>query len=384
MKHRTRTIALAVFTTTIVIACSESETSNDLTAPHQLNKSAVKAWDVGSSVRWNRLAISIYRSRGGNPGRPDAYLSLAQYRAVLAAHDGKAGKIHPSPAAAVAGASVVVLKQFYPLDAATIDAELAAQAADEPWPGEKNKDFAAGEAIGRAVGVAVLAFAATDNFGASDPGSPPATPGYFVSSGAPIVRGGYGARPFFLTSSTELMLPPPPVFNSAEYVAALGEVRTFSDNRTAPQLAIAQKWAPFGGALYNDVASDLIVKYHVKELDAARIYAYGNIAALDAIIACFENKFAYWYIRPSRADVAITTPIGLPNHPSYPSAHSCESGAWVAVLIDAFPKERDMLNAMAQEAADSRLFAGLHYRFDNEQGVALGRATAELALKRGF
>lgn len=384
MNHRIRTIALAVFTTTAAIACSESPTSTEPTAPQQPSKSTVKAWDVGSSVRWNRLAISLYRLRGGNPGRRDAYLSLAQYRAVLAAQDGKDAEIHPSPAAAVAGASVVVLKQFYPLDGAAIDAELAAQAADEAWPGEKNKDFAAGEAIGRDVAVAVLAFAATDNFGATDPGSPPTTPGHFTSSGAPIVRGGYRARPFFLTSSSELMLPPPPVFNSAEYLAALGEVRTVSDNRTAGQLAIAQKWAPFGGPLYNEVAGDLIVKYHKKELEAARIYAYGNVAALDAIIACFENKFAYWFIRPSRADLAITTPIGLPNHPSYPSAHSCESGAWVTVLIDAFPAERDMLNAMAREAADSRLFAGLHYGFDNEQGVALGRATAELALKRGF
>jgi hypothetical protein len=75
------------------------------------------------------------------------------------------------------------------------------------------------------------------------------------------------------------------------------------------------------------------VKYRRNELDAARILAYANTAAYDAIIACFYTKFHYWFIRPSQADAAITTPVGLPNHPSYPSAHSCETGAFQGVLV---------------------------------------------------
>src|SRR5262245_15731640 len=74
-----------------------------------------------SSVRWNRRAVALFRVRGGDVGRIDAYLSIAQYRAVLAAHDERHGKSRPSAAGAAAGASVVVLKQFYPLDAAAID-----------------------------------------------------------------------------------------------------------------------------------------------------------------------------------------------------------------------------------------------------------------------
>jgi membrane-associated phospholipid phosphatase len=134
--------------------------------------------------------------------------------------------------------------------------------------------------------------------------------------------------------------------------------------------------------LYNELAGELIVKYRMSELEAARIYAYGNTAAFDAIIACFESKFVYWFIRPSMAEPLITTPIGLPNHPSYPSAHSCESGGWSTILANAFPTESAMLASLVQEAADSRLFAGLHYRFDNEAGVALGQAAGQLALAR--
>ena len=206
--------------------------------------------------------------------------------------------------------------------------------------------------------------------------------GYWTSSGAPIVRGGLGARPFFLRSTSEVSSPPPPAFGSAEYLAALAEVRAISDGRTADQLAIARKWAPFSGVLFNAIASDLIEKYRRPELEAARILAYGNAAGFDAIIACFATKFTYWLVRPSQADAGITLPVGLPNHPSYPSAHSCETGAYHGVLADAFPSERAMLDDLAQEASMSRVYAGIHYRFDGEAGLALGRATARLALRR--
>jgi membrane-associated phospholipid phosphatase len=228
----------------------------------------------------------------------------------------------------------------------------------------------------------MLAEAATDNFGATDPGSPPVGPQYWRSSGAATVRGGLGARPFFLDYGGELLAPAPPVFGSPAHLAALAEIRDFSDNRTAEQLAIAQKWVPFSGPIYDLLATDLIVRYRRNELDSARILAYANAAAFDAIIGCFYSKFHYWYVRPSQADPLITTPVGLPNHPSYPSAHSCESGAFQEVLGTEFPSERRMLAALADEGSTSRFYAGLHYRFDGDAGLELGRAAARVALTR--
>jgi hypothetical protein len=335
-----------------------------------------------SSVRWNRKAIALFRARGGNAGRVNAYLSLAQYRAALAADSAKHGQYRPSPAGAVAAASRVVLKQFYPSDAASIDAEIIAQRDEPSFGSEHNREFAAGESIGEAVAAAVLAFAASDNSGQTSPGTPPVGSGYWTSSGAPIVRGGLGSRPFFLTSGSELRLPPPPAFGSAEFTAALAEVRALSDNRTADQIANTLFWVPFSGVVFNSIATDLIDRYHRTELEAARILAYANTAAFDAIIGCFDTKFAYWYIRPTQADPGITLAAGLPNHPSYPSAHSCESGAFAGVLADAFPAERDYLERVEQEANMSRVIGGLHYRFDGDDGLSLGRAAARLALSR--
>jgi hypothetical protein len=352
------------------------------TADATPEQAAPKFWETSATVYWNRRAIALFRARGGNPGRIDAYLALAQYRAVLAAQADRSGPPRASLSAASAGAAVVVLKQFYAGDAATLESELDAQRTGPRWPGDAQADFAKGEAIGRAVAAAVLQFAATDNFGATDPGSPPVGPEYWRSSGAPTVRGGYGARPFFLDYGGELLSPPPPAFGSPDYLAALAEIRAFSDTRTAEQLATARKWVPFSGPIFDLIATDLIVKHHRNELDAARILAYANTAAYDAIVACFYTKFHYWFVRPSQADPAITTPVGLPNHPSYPSAHSCETGAFQEVLGAEFPSERGMLDALAHEASSSRYYAGLHYRFDGEAGLALGRAAGRLALAR--
>jgi membrane-associated phospholipid phosphatase len=228
----------------------------------------------------------------------------------------------------------------------------------------------------------VLVLAATDNVNVLSPGAPPVGPGYWVSSGAALVRGNYGARPFFLATQDELRSPPPPAFGSSAFLAALAEVRALSDGRTPEQLAISRKWAPFGGPLFHDLARELIVKHRRSEVEAARIMAYASTASFDAIIACFDTKFAYWFLRPTHADPAITTAVPLPNHPSYPSAHSCENGAYMAVLTDAFPSERSRIAAAADEASMSRVLGGLHYRFDADAGLTIGQRAGELALAR--
>ncbi len=377
--------ALLGITLCTLAACTDAPTvvrSGGSTPEPALTAGVNASNYVTSSSRWNRKSIEYFRLRNSNAGRINAYLSLAQYRAVLAAKNARHGNTRPSLAGAAAGASVVVLSAYYPLDVADIDAELAKQRAEPPLDEERNLDFGEGESIGRSIGAAVLQFALGDNFGATDPGAPPVGTGYWYSSGAPIVRGGFGARPFFLTSQSELRAPPPPAFGSAAYLAGLAEVRAISDTRTPEQLAIARKWAPFSGVLFNGMATDLIDRYHRSELEAARILAYENTAAFDAIIACFDTKFAYWFIRPPQVDPLITTPVGLPNHPSYPSAHSCETGAHAGVLDEAFPSERASIDSVAQEASISRVYAGIHYRFDGEAGLTIGRSAARLALKR--
>jgi membrane-associated phospholipid phosphatase len=350
---------------------------------------ATKFWETTASTRWNARALTLVGLQPPANGQAATsrlltYLSLAQYRAVLAAEKGNSQSIHPSVPAAVSSASATVLSDFFPSFVATIDGWLTADLAAPGWPGAQQQDVASGQATGRAIANAVLALKATDNYLVSSPGVPPVGPSYWNSApNTAIVRSLYGTRPFFMKSSDQLRPPPPPARGSPEYVTDSAEVRTISDTRTPEQIAIAQSYAtasaPFTAGFQNLMADDLIRDHHRTEHEAARILAYANAAAFDAQIACFDAKFTYWFIRPSQADHFITTVVALPNHPSYPSAHACITSAIMNVLIDAFPSERDRLQDFIRISGLSRIYAGLHYRFDVEAGETIGARAAALA-----
>ena len=381
---RNRLTMLTASLLALLSACSDAPTATSSTATtvqaRLINPERIS--QVPSSVTWTRKAVALYRVRGGVPSRRSVYLALAQYRGVLETLKLQNRRAHASQAGAASGASAVVLKFFYPLDAAAIDALLASQRA-ELAPGAATTAFDAGVALGKTTGEAVLAQAATDNFGLTAPGQPPVGPAYWVTGGLPINRGFLGARPFFLHSTSELRLGPPPAFGSAEFLTQLAEVRGFSDTRTVEQTAIAKKWAPFGDVIFDSVATVLIEKHHRSELVSVAILAYGNAAVFDAFVACFDTKYTYWHVRPTQADPGITLAVPLPNHPSWPSAHSCQSGAWATILDIAFPSERSYIDALQQEASLSRIYAGIHYRSDTDAGTLLGQRAAWFAITRG-
>ena len=366
-------------------ACGEAP--NKIEGPHAPSFDAVKFWEVTASTRWNERALTLLSRRPPANAQAAAsriltYLSLAQYRAVLAAEEEKDGSTHPSVPAAVGGASVAVLSGFFPLDVGEIEAQLDADLATPGWPGDRNDDAPSGESIGRRIGSAVLGLAATDNYLIVPTGSPPVGPGFWVANG-PIVRSLHGVRPFFLTSASQIRAEAPPPFGSPAFATALTEIRTISDTRTPEQVALAQFWGTgFTIGTHNHIVNELIRAHHRTEREAARILAYANAAAFDAQIACWDSKLFYWYIRPTQADPGVTLVpnVPLPNHPSYPSGHACITGAVVGVLSDAFPSEREMLESILEDTGLARMYGGLHYRFDVEAGQKIGRAAAALAL----
>jgi membrane-associated phospholipid phosphatase len=105
---------------------------------------------------------------------------------------------------------------------------------------------------------------------------------------------------------------------------------------------------------------------------------------MDATIGCWDAKLTYWLIRPWKADTAIkvVAAVGKPNHPSYPSGHSCVSSSAASVLTSFFPEKRVQLDAMVVQAGLSRMYGGIHYRFDIEAGQQLGRSVAQFTIKK--
>jgi len=370
-------------------ACSDKPLSVEPTSlPTSAKVDAVKFWESNAPVYWNGMArhlVGTYRFNALQAIRGYSIVSVAQYNAAIAAEKASDRGTHPSVHAAISAASVVALSYLHPAEASALEAQLTQYLAQEGWHGNAHTDQAAGAEIGRAIAAQVVARAQTDGFSAPWTGTVPTGPGKWFSATAPVGATVGQAKTFFLTSGNQFRPAPPPAFGSAEYNAALAQVRQMSDTRTQQQRDIAVFWNLPAGThqppgYWNDEASTLAVRYHLNERETAHTLALMNMVSYDAIVASHEAKFFYWLIRPSQADPGIVMPIGLPNFPSYPSNHATISAAMAQILGVRFPAERERLADLAVEAAWSRVYGGIHYWFDGEAGLELGHKVAAWAL----
>lgn len=420
-----------------------TEIKNGLASVNPERNAAVNYWAAGGVNRWNQIArqlvakynvAPIYNEVTGtfapfdatnpfaNPpysARLYALLSVAQYDALVVAwkakyqynrpsltRQGINGLIpvldvpsYPSEDAAIAEASAQMLTFFFPKEADWIKARAAEHKQSRIWAGANvASDLKAGEDLAAAVVAKAIAFAKTDRFGeARDPNNTwqkaIASAPYDVKwtsleipARAPMLPLGGNVKTWYDSTAILRATPgPPPATSSPEFKQALAEVRSIADTRTREQWRIADFWADGAGTYapsghWNLIAEDLIRQNGQNELRAARTYALMNRAMQDGGTACWFTKFLYFVPRPSQMDPAIKTATGIPNFPSYMSGHATFSAAAAVVLGYLFPDEVTRLNAQADEAAMSRLFAGIHYRFDNEEGAKCGAAIGKIAV----
>ena len=341
-----------------------------------------------STLEWNRVAREMIVKHKPNQQaaqRGMAYLTLAQFVAAE-----EAEKSPPKPfttQGAIAGASQVVLSYLYPADSAAFRAEVELRAAAlEPG---RDEAFRHGVALGRTIGLRAVELATSDRFSAPWTGTVPTGPGIWFSSATPPAPPALPmlgqVEPFFLTSGSQFRPGPPPAFQSPAFETALAEVRNIAATRTPQQDSTAKFWAMGTGTLiagfWNSTAAELIEREHLGEREAAHTLALMNTAAMDGLIACADAKFAYWLLRPTQADPTISLAIGLPNFPAYPSNHSCFSGAAAYVLAALFPQDAQRLAGMAYQAGISRIFGGIHYRFDADAGLEIAEQVSALAIE---
>ena len=106
------------------------------------------------------------------------------------------------------------------------------------------------------------------------------------------------------------------------------------------------------------------------------------MAEMDAAISCWDIKYFYFNPRPSQMDPRIKTLTGVPNFPSYVSGHSMFSSAAATILGHILPERAAAYGAMAQEAANSRIYAGIHYTIDCTVGMTVGQNVGNYAVQR--
>jgi hypothetical protein len=341
-----------------------------------------------STVQWNEFASElIARSQAGQyPAlRTLAYVNVAINNGIVAA-----SRNGTRPEGATAGAAAATLAYLFPKEEKSISARLDLEAAALGAP--HRADFAAGVEIGRAAAADVIAMAKSDRSGAAWSGTVPTGEDKWASltmpPGAPLGPQLGAVRPFLLTSASEFRAPPPPPLKSTEFLTTLGEVRRISDTRSYEQIRYARYWENLTGAftagVWNDFARQVIAARGLGEAESARALALMHMAGFDAILACHDSKYAYWLPRPTQVDPEIKLAVGAPNHPSYPSNHSCISGAMGLVLDAHFPEQRGRFVAMARQAGESRIYAGIHYRIDVDEGMNIAQKIASRAMETGM
>ncbi len=312
---------------------------------------------------------------------------------------------YPSEHAAIAGAASRVLTYLFPERAVGLFDTMAEEAAESRVQAGANyrSDVEAGLALGRAVADKVLARATTDGSdrqwdGSRPPGvgrgpafwEPP--PGSVTPPTQPLAG---TWRTWVLTSGSQFRPPRPQaiVYGTPEHVAEMREVMDVRARLTPEQERIARFWVGGQGSslppgLWNQVALVYLANTRDSPPRAARVLAALNVAEHDAAVAVWDTKFAYWSARPINAirDLGLDPNwrplLATPTFPGFVSGHSGYSAAAADVLSYFFPSERATFQAKAEEAALSRLYAGIHPRSDNEYGAELGHNVGRAVVER--
>jgi hypothetical protein len=372
----------------VVAGCAQQPDRSSTSAAPAAGRAAASSWALPTStMAWNDYACDlIARNQVGQfpAARTLAYMNLAINNALVAAkQQGKRGD------GAAAGAAATVLVYMFPKDEAAINARLAGEVAAIGNDGRAA--FSAGVEVGRTTGADVVTMAKADRADLAWNGPLPEGPGKWSSRAQPP-RPPLGPRlgefrTFFLVSGSEFRAPAPPAYDSPAFRAEVAEVRRISDTRTNEQVRIAQYWETLSGSynagLWNEVARNAIAAHGLDEAASARLLAQIHMAGVDANVASHDSKYFYWVPRPTQADPEIRLAIVVPNHPSYPGNHASISGT-IGLILDAqFPDEGGRYSKMAREAGESRIYGGIHYRMDTDEGFAIARKVAGKALAAG-
>ena len=288
-------------------------------------------------------------------------------------------------------------------------------------------------AFSDAMATAVLAWAKKDNYPQTrtasrftvldSPGRWVPTPPMYATAVEPHWR---EIRTLVLDSASECMPVRPPAFDvsnkNSVYYKSMLEVKQIGDSLTEEQKHIADFWDdnPFklnvtGHVMYAtkkfsppghwmNIIGIASKKAKSDFNSTVAAYTQTAIALFDAFISCWDEKYRSNYVRPETMINKLLSPdwrpyIQTPPFPSYTSGHATVSAAVAEVMTAHFGddfsftdtsllefgiKNREIrsFRQAAAEAALSRLYGGIHYRFDNVNGAVAGKKVGELVLQR--
>ncbi len=388
-------------------------------------------------VQWNEaLQAQIVGTANGLHIRSLPMMHIAMFDAINSIEERYTpylvrvkGAHGASPEAAAAAAARDVLGALYPTQQAVFDDLLASQLAGISEPLARR-----GVAVGQAVAKAVLEWRQDDGWPATQAAVNAPDPTYvlppFPGLWQPAPPANSGAtltfypqvRPFAMLTATQFLPPPPPTLTSARYAADFNEVKTLGSVSSTDRPADMTLWAQVHAGVntqigffhvWNRVAGDVTERQGLSLIETARTFVLLTVALHDGLQTSFTSKFAYRLWRPVTAirhaneDLNPATDqddewlplLPTPPYPSYAGNAACLSAASARALKIAlgrddipftvtYPRTMGLATEtrtyagfwdLAQQEADSRIFGGLHYRFDNEASQAACVKVADFA-----
>jgi len=389
-------------------------------------------------TNWNNIAITAARASKVAPGSTSgstaaiyvAYVELAVYNAVNAID----GSFEPykysltAPAGASADAAAIeaayqTLIRLFPDQKQYLDSQYGdpvvgiASIAN----GQAKTD---GQNLGSVSAITLLTLRANDGRGAKVPYSFPST----VSAGvwiptppsflAPATPWAGQMQPFTFDDPGQFLPEPPPDLSSQTWADDYNQVKTLgakdSTVRTPEQTEIGLFWTEHGTLQYGRLLRAKVGELGLSLPDSARLFAMTYAASADAIIGCWNAKYHYSFWRPAtaipngdvdgnpdtEADPAWTALATTPNHPEYPSAHGCSTGAVAHVLKSYFGTPNfqislfssvtntthnfDNIREWQKEVEFARIYTGFHYHHSMVQGFVLGHRVAQHVVANYF
>ena len=392
---------------------------------------------------WSAIAKTVIVDPAPMAARPGAaanvdfaYVHAAIYDAVNAI-DGRYSvfAVRPvtnpagaSEAAATAAAAYTVLKAMFTTAAqqAYLDAQYDLYLAGIANGSAK----ITGIAVGTEVAQAFLKLREGDGRNAvlpyvfgSGPGVYQLTPGAPPPPATPTSQWIAKLRPFTLSRQSQFRADGPPDLKSAQWAEDYNEVKVWGAKtgspRTQEQTDTGWFYTENPGAFVNRNLRAIAAAQHLEVADTARFFAQTYITIADTFVACWESKFHYNFWRPVTAiragdtdDNNATDPDPLweplattPNHPEYPSAHGCLTGAITFSIEDffgtkkietsftslsvpgapagvthTFTRTQDIL----KEVVEGRIYGGMHYRTSVMHGIVMARKVSHWVAKHHF
>ena len=365
-------------------------------------------WDAKASAVASPAALGQRELAIVDVAMFDAVNSVHRYyRPYVVMKDGFSDA---SAEVAAASAAANALEHLHPQNAADFKAALDDYVKTLP---ASQKDVARGIRLGELVAQQVFDSRAADGAAGVDTYRPRTQPGVYVPTATMAAAPWSTLRPFVLERADQFRPGPPVALSGPEWASDYNEVKSYgarnSTMRTPEQTETAKFWLMTGPQAYHPIARQVVLARHMKLVDRARFMALFAVALTDAYIAVFDAKYHYEFWRPITAirngdidgnpatelDASWQPLDATPMHPEYPCAH-CILSATAAAVIESFGGLQELheislssstapgithhwssLDAFTSEVANSRVWAGFHYRSSARVGTAMGRKVGQ-------